>query len=369
MRGFLIVTMGAVLGCVDEPMDRGVWTPETAWRMEREWSIGGDDADGPDAFGSIAGIAVDAAGRVFVLDRQGQDVRLFAADGSWVRTFGREGGGPGEFTSANGIAIDPGTGHVWVVDGAAGRYTVFDSAGTLLATVRRPQSTISYGFTWEGRFTPDGMFWDYSSIQTAEGSRNAFLRLDSGQGFVDTLLVPAWEAPFLRLDRGNRSSFFFAIPFAPRPVFDISPTHEAWWARNDRYRLHAVDRLGDSIRTIGRPWEPIPIRAAERDSQVAPIRAAFRQAGADLDESVVPTHANAIWGFTFDTEGHLWVMPLGTPRYDVFDTDGQFLGTVPIEGHGWYAGRGTVVTRDDLTRVVPDQLGSPIVERWRIVRP
>ncbi len=43
------------------------------------------------------GIVVDSRGRIFVLDRKPTLIKVYASDGTFNGTIGREGSGPGEF--------------------------------------------------------------------------------------------------------------------------------------------------------------------------------------------------------------------------------------------------------------------------------
>ena len=86
-----------------------------------------------DSFGDVFSLAVDGDGRIYVADRQANEIRVFSARGECVGTFGRSGEGPGEFGMVAGIAWQP-PGYLWAIDALRNRATVFDSLGTVLAT-------------------------------------------------------------------------------------------------------------------------------------------------------------------------------------------------------------------------------------------
>jgi len=76
-------------------------------QLKELWQVGGDsDAEG-EAFGSIYDLTVDADGNVYILDGQAVEVRMFSHDGAYIRTFGREGEGPGEFRYPMGVVMLP----------------------------------------------------------------------------------------------------------------------------------------------------------------------------------------------------------------------------------------------------------------------
>jgi len=77
---------------------------------------------GPGEFNNPSGIAVDADGRVWVVDTDNHRVQVREPNGEWRIAGGNPGGGdaasgtrPGEFHGPEGIAVD-GNGAVWVAD-------------------------------------------------------------------------------------------------------------------------------------------------------------------------------------------------------------------------------------------------------------
>src|SRR4029434_10624526 len=64
------------------------------WTLKETLRIGGAEA-GPASFNQVRAVDVDAKGRILVMDRQTQDIRMFAPDGKHLRTIGGQGAGPG----------------------------------------------------------------------------------------------------------------------------------------------------------------------------------------------------------------------------------------------------------------------------------
>jgi len=80
------------------PMDK----PATV-DMEELWELGGETDDEDEFFGIIADIEIDEAGNVYLLDSQLSEVKIYTADGEYLRSIGREGEGPGEFRRPSAI--------------------------------------------------------------------------------------------------------------------------------------------------------------------------------------------------------------------------------------------------------------------------
>jgi DNA-binding beta-propeller fold protein YncE len=89
-------------------------------------------AEKPEAFWGPRGLAVDAAGRLFVTDTGNKRVVIFDADGNFVTQFGSVGLEAGQFDEPVGIAIDK-EGRVYVADTWNQRMQVFspDATGTV----------------------------------------------------------------------------------------------------------------------------------------------------------------------------------------------------------------------------------------------
>src|SRR4030042_4805593 len=62
---------------------------------EEELSIGDKEGSGTYAFSDIAHLTADDQGRIYALDRKESHVKVFDAEGRYVRTIGRPGQGPG----------------------------------------------------------------------------------------------------------------------------------------------------------------------------------------------------------------------------------------------------------------------------------
>lgn len=85
------------------------------------------------------GLAFAADGRLLVSDVGRGAVHEFAPDGTFSRSIGG-----GTFDFPNGVAYD-GQGRIYVADGNNGRLVVFDTAGQLVASVRKGAAAAELG--------------------------------------------------------------------------------------------------------------------------------------------------------------------------------------------------------------------------------
>ena len=94
-----------------------------------ERGVAGDDSS---HFNRPTDVAVAPDGSFYVSDGYGNSrVLKFAADGTFLFTWGTKGRGPGQFDLPHGIALDAG-GRVFVVDRQNARVQMFDGKGNAL---------------------------------------------------------------------------------------------------------------------------------------------------------------------------------------------------------------------------------------------
>jgi hypothetical protein len=97
--------------------------------------IGADDGPVHETFVRIAGVATSSSGLLFVLDGGEQVVRVYGPDGAYRFSFGRSGGGPGEFVRPSRIVVDS---VVHIFDEGQRRVSLFGLDGQLRDTRQLP---------------------------------------------------------------------------------------------------------------------------------------------------------------------------------------------------------------------------------------
>lgn len=96
-------------------------------------TIFGNNGAGPGQFNYPKDLALDGAGRLYVLDTMNHRLQVLALDGSFIRSWGGQGLGPGEFNEPWGIAVDQEHGSVYVADTWNHRIQKFGLEGNFLA--------------------------------------------------------------------------------------------------------------------------------------------------------------------------------------------------------------------------------------------
>lgn len=210
-------------GQFDSPYDVGVDRPNHLYVADNEnhrvqqfdastlafqgtWGLFGTD---PGELGfprSLAALAGDPAGGVFVGDTSNNRVQAFDADGRLERAFGESGRAPGNFTIPGGVAVAP-DGGVLVADTVDHRIERFGGDGSFVAAYGS-RNSLGYPTTGSnaGQFrepqgiaaAPDGGFY------VADTGNHRIQRFDAGGRWTQTYGGPrAGTGPgSFRLPRG-----------------------------------------------------------------------------------------------------------------------------------------------------------------------
>ena len=324
----------------------GVWSDTAA--LVEQVSIG--VLEGPEEyqFGIISDLAVDRGGGVYVFDGQVPALRYYDRSGAYVRTIGAEGRGPGEYLDAAlGLGVRRSDGRLVMRDPRNTRLNVYNPDG-------------SHSDSWRvesGLFTANATVFDaedhmYLKILTARPEPNkpwpvALLHLDSEGEVVDTLVPPV--LPNEPTDPGGF--------LTPQKIWAYSPLGGFVVGVSNSYRISHYRSDGTVIR-MERDVIPIPVHPEERSEyQARSDWLLERQGQFSTDEpqpipNVKPFYRDLLVG----QEGSIWVRrytearkdasievptepdpnspPVTTWRepniYDVFDTEGTFLGSVAV---------------------------------------
>ena len=320
------------------------------WTLQLHATIGSLD-DGPSSFGRIRSVLLDGESNIFVADVVGRRIVVFDSSGTYLRTIGRTGGGPGEFEHPYSLA--------WlgddllVLDWGNARIGRFSKTGDWLGMWRwQPltgeQIQLSNGsvsdvyapFLWEGNLgylhlTPTGI------ADTMTGSPRPY----------DAPTGPVCRYP------GGAGIEFFGIPFGPKLHVSGGPDGSLFAGWSASYQVAHVNSQGDTLRLIRRLRDPVAILDAEWEEgteRYRNVKSEHPGTECDPDDQPRPAHKPAFRWFGVDVEGRLWVEAYADDgfTFEVFDPSGRLIGSMaapdrhspvpPYVGRDWLA----VITRD-----------------------
>jgi hypothetical protein len=274
-----------------------------------EVEIGVLDGDQEYMFGRLRSLAVAEDGTIYAMDSQIPALRVYQPDGTHKGTWGRDGGGPGEFAGPDGGLAVLSDGRIAVRDPGNARIQLYSPQGEALTT----WPVVPGGFNTSnpmilGRgdtlLTPLVMDLTVDVTQWRTGLQ----RVSPRGEIVDTVPIPdvGYEAPRLEARSENGASIN-GLPFGPGEHATWHPGGFFIHGISDEYSFTLLDPTGDDLFVArdGRIWVYRQGPGVERD-----------------DPNYDPTDPDSVEDRWRDT-----------PLYDVFERDGTFLGTVeaPVE--------------------------------------
>ena len=349
-----VVRDSAGIEIVESPTP--LWEEGEGWRVDSvpTLQIGLLEGADPYLFGAIAAAVRFPDGRIALVETQSLEVRVFGPDGVHLATFGREGGGPGEFaTTPRIVAVAPDTLLTW--DARSRRWSWWHLEGALVR-----ESTLPRGGRDEdvGRGTavttwavfPDGTLFAADNVPRDDETRPSGETITTQFRFS---FIRNQGADTVDIGRFGSRRTHFAVrgsaqdPFFPRtqialqsdPVALHTSGPGAWAV----YRWEADGNLSRIVRAaiprVAVTEEMIRQHIDSVEAQRMRSRASEEQVEIRVraTEAVpYPDSAAAIDFLRIDTESRLWVLrwrqlyPVDAPVYDVIDGDGRWLGRVAL---------------------------------------
>ena len=339
------------------------------------------DMDPPDwaQFGTPPSLAFDGGGNLFVLNPDFPVVAVLDRDGGLVRTMGRRGRGPGEFSSPDDIYVWR-DGTVAVADRGSGTYVVFAPDGSFDRQVSMSAGHVAdYGvmaFRSGARPHPDAvalvargmsnnvqeMFRRIELPNPTIGPRGLERLTLGSRGTTAEPIVKAGEVRAPAPGEATSGGTDEPRRFDPRLLFDVLPDGTVAYSDSAGYSIKLVAGDGAPIGTIARPIRPEPVttevEATVRDSAMADFERLYGDPGNPQGPDRAPPEIMAamvaemradIEGMRFNHEipvvvsvratweGGLWVRRRrdGDPWVgavgviDVWSPDGRYVGTLP----------------------------------------
>ena len=352
-------------------------------------------------FGRVRSLAVASDGTIYAFDSHLKTLRMYAPDGTYLATIGREGGGPGEYSRPDGgLGVLP-----------DGRVLLRDPGNTRVS-VYAPDGEYIENWRIRGSFNTSRRLY----VDTA-GNALTLILLDPGAqvtewefGLVaygpdgvpnDTIPAPVWdyEPPELvaqRVDGEDQSTSVSGVPFSPSTGWTYSPLGYMVGGLSTRYAIDLFIAPEQVLRIQRDNWVPARVRPEEREEQERIQTANMRQTepGWRWSGDPIPDEKPPFRGIFIGERGRIWVRlhqeayqietydtreperPGEVPEqtwfepvvFDVFEPDGRYLGVVKApEGFSRYPG--PVARGDTVWAVVRDDLDVPYVVRFHIEHP
>ena len=240
------------------------WADTNGWKLVLESTIAPAD-NTPGQFNLPTGLVVDSRGRIFVMDRKPAVIKVYAPDGSFIGTIGREGSGPGEFRERGLLTISHDT--LFLHDPGQSRTQTFTTDGDFVhGWVSLCCWQMRVAGDDSGRTTVPGMI-------RADSTAKSFL---AGAGYIryyadgrvaDTLILPPQPETRTWQVAVNNDSIAMSVPLMPGMQAAFDRAGHFVWGVQDRYQF-VVSRNGlDTLRLFSSSADRFPIPDSIRQEE------------------------------------------------------------------------------------------------------
>jgi hypothetical protein len=339
------------------------WREGDAWRVVSEPQVTIGVLEGRDEYQlfDVSAAARQSDGDIVVVDGGTREVRLYGRDGTFMRTLGGRGSGPGEFQNPAQVLVTTAD-SVTVWDNANFRITRFDSAGAFVDAQSLNRGTLAKAigppnFPAAGALLPNGdvlvrlvekPLFEKTAVKTipklppgVSRPGSGALRVSADLSRIDTLMFfggaeqAAVDAPW--------GQMFLVPPVAKRTLTAVQATQPKVCI-GDQEGPEVVCFGPGASRTMVR-WtaNPAPVTewevAAWRDTimELYTLKMSEDDVRRALHQVPIPTVRPHYSGIVLDRVGHLWVelAPVSGAAPDpvdhlVFDPTGVLLGSVAL---------------------------------------
>jgi hypothetical protein len=330
-----------------------VW--DTTATLVEELRIGKLDGPEEEMFGSVAELAPDGHGGVYVFDSKAPALRHFDSTGRFVAKLGGKGAGPGEYQDvALGLAVLP-DGRVAMRDPRNGRINLYSPDGKPAG-----QWPVSSGLFTSNAMSVDtaGEFYLkvlLGAIQPKQPWPVGLLHMSSTGKIIDSISAPTLPGE----PSGDGSGY------SPSKIWEISPQGYVVAgvnapAADGSYSFWLLKRDGSVVK-VEKYNTAIGFQPEEKSEHEARNAWIEKTQGQFMTSPLppIPDTKPAYHGFDIGGDGQIWVrpfvpaekgkatqpvMPPGREAppsvtwrepvvYDVFEPDGTYLGRLKIPPH------------------------------------
>ncbi|MFC1529136.1 6-bladed beta-propeller [Gemmatimonadota bacterium] len=262
------------------------------------------------------------SGEVFVLDYSNSRIAVFDQNGAYIRSFGRDGQGPGEFSSMSNLLVHDGV--VSVYDRSLRRRTRYDIDGNLLDTIQMPVllEGVARGSWIDFQVLDNDLFFLLKWENWREGETDYF---KAGIAVVRAAGDTVWTLDSQRVENGiyttmaSGMGLSFGLPFTSIPLVHRVPGRGIILSNGVAQELTWYDEEGAVLRRIdlGLPTEfftqedrnKVRARYEERLSAAreGDNPRLLESAEAQLRAFRLPSHKPAWSDVVVDEHGYLWL--------------------------------------------------------------
>lgn len=278
----------------------------------------------------VSGIALDSQSNLYVLDSGNHRIQKFDDEGNYLRTIGREGEGPGEFTRISSVFIDD-EDTIYVSDRR--RIQIFSSAGEYQGSI-----TFESGIN-EFFIDVDGNIVTHIIQNSEEGSRKYLIKYNRDGKVVQKIDEFSDVQAIRTQDSSGRAVAFKAYhQYNYWPYLAPVSAYLFIYAYPSEYKMTVMSHTGEVTLRTEKKEPPQAISRAEKNFIIESIAERASQMGRKPPRDVLeascqfPPHRPFFNGLFVDDKGRIYVRRSRSVldesdqfAFDIFSQDGYYL--------------------------------------------
>lgn len=337
---------------------------ELVLELEEDLSIGSEE-DNNYLFHRVRALAVDSEKNIYVVDMGNYRVQMFDLNGRYLRTIGRKGQGPGEFSGPVGIAFDS-QHNLYVKEYR--RIQKFNRQGKFTESIPLEYNLVDFAVC------DDGCILGYADLQPIDTASRAIVKMDPKGQMIKKI--------------AEYTDLGIKIIVGENATFTLSPNHSYSaflqfctlgsniysYGYPSEYLICLIDREGNPLLKIRKEETPISISQEEKSYIIKKTLEALERSRIPISKKTVEEtlhfgkHRAHFRDILSDDRQRLYVCRVKsvldeTPgfEFDIFNREGYYLYRVKLPFF-------PEVIRDGYLYDIytSDETGEVKIERYRI---
>ncbi len=299
--------------------------PDKTVSFEQELAIGKFDESKEIPLYKPSRYMVDTTAKIYISDESDMAIKVFDQNGTFLKSIGRKGGGPGEFDSIGYMAILP-NGNILVMDFRSRRTSIFNPDGEFINSYPWRSSISRIHLTTDSSYT-------VSEITFKEGARELWTKTFDFSG-KELVSFGKFTFPEMKSISQGNIAVGMTPPQSPQSIFAGDQERQRLYhCLNNKYLIEVYDQNGKLFRKIDRPYEPVPFTSEDAKKFLSRFEARPDSPAAKLAKQMeLPKVKTVAERLLVDDQGNLWVETNEERKegektiraYDIFNKDGFF---------------------------------------------
>lgn len=327
------------------------------------------------SFGIIGNILIGRDGELYIQQPRDERILLYAADGTFERSIGKDGEGPGEFRALYHIGWVGDT--LWATDPILHRISFFTPHGDLISTAhfdpeipRWPRRALPVALLADGSILATGD-WSITSLVHDTLNMLPVVRFSRAGRFLGTIAQLSLKHEAFQAATGG-GMIQGVQPFSDSPILAAAAdgsrfaiVHRDATGNKPTIRISSFSAAGDTLFDHSYPITPHRVSAATVDSVLAQLGPPFDT----IDRSILyrPDWVPPVSDVEAGRDGTVWLRREAPPdggdvRWDVTAPDGAPAGSVTLPAKL----RIVEAERNRIWTVQPDSNDVPVVAVYQV---